>query len=389
MRPRRRQLSSAPIRVQRATDFEGVFDGADRYAAVEGRGLIEVAGADAAGFLQGMQCNHMPQIEQGGPGMVTGFLTPQGRVVADAFVYPKNVGVNFPHPAYLVEVDARARDQVLRMLGFYRLRARVEIRDVSADYAVWSVWGPRSAALVGGERVLGHVPRGGLVLRGDALAAADVWAVDGRAPGMGLRLVVERGSGAPRLPAGFEQRDAAEYRLRRVLKGVAEGADDFVRGVAVPLECNLDYMHGVNFGKGCYVGQELTIRTEHRGVVRKRIVPVLLSRAAPDTDGTRNPLCVDRTWASELPAQAEIARSAAAAGAAADGAGRARRVPPGRLGSTAGNAGLALMRLELVEQYVAQQDSGDGGIAFEAVDASGQRVFVSPWSPSWWPANAL
>ncbi|PIA19612.1 Aminomethyltransferase folate-binding domain-containing protein [Coemansia reversa NRRL 1564] len=359
-------MSKTAIKVEQATDFERVFDGSDRYAAVEGRGLIEVSGSDATEFLQGMQCNHIPLIEQGGPGMLTGFLTPQGRMMADAFVYPRNMGVNFPHPVYLIEVDARVHMQVQRMLDFYKLRAQVRIRDATSQYAVWSVWGPHSMELT---------------------AVADVWAVDGRAPGMGLRLVVERGKGggeAPQMPAGFELCDGTEYRLRRILKGVAEGADDFVKGVAVALETNLDYMQGVHFGKGCYVGQELTIRTHHRGVVRKRVVPVLFGR---DGDGTRNPLQLDYTWTPDIETQADITR----VDIDTKSPKRERRVPPGKVGSIAFNAGLALMRLEQVEQYTAQQQHSDGGggrIAFKVGCADKQDVFVSPWSPSWWPDGA-
>ncbi|KAJ2800033.1 ccr4 associated factor [Coemansia guatemalensis] len=386
-RQQTRLMSKTAIKVERATDFERVFDGSDRYAAVEGRGFIEVSGSDATEFLQGMQCNHMPQIEQGGPGMLTGFLTPQGRMMADAFVYPRNVGVNFPHPAYLIEVDARVHMYVQRMLDFYKLRAKVNICDATSQYAVWSVWGPRSMELVGGSgRVLGHVPRGGLVFKGDETAVADVWAVDRRAPDMGLRLVVkcDKGSGKGlQMPAGFEQRDGTEYRLRRILKGVAEGADDFVKGVAVALETNLDYMRGVHFGKGCYVGQELTIRTHHRGVVRKRVVPVLFGR---DGDGTRNPLQVDYTWEPAIARQADITRVVGDS----EIPKRERRIPPGKVGSTAFNAGLALMRLEQVEQYAAQQqaDGGEGRIAFKVRCEDNQQVFVSPWSPSWWPDGA-
>ncbi|KAJ2080803.1 ccr4 associated factor [Coemansia sp. RSA 988] len=386
IKQQRQLMNQTAIKVKRATDFERVFDGSDQYAEVEGRGFIEVSGSDATEFLQGMQCNHMPQIEQGGPGMLTGFLTPQGRMLADAFVYPRNIGVNFPHPAYLIEVDARVHMNVQRMLDFYKLRAQVKIRDATSQYAVWSVWGPRSMELVGGSgRVLGHVPRGGLVFKGDETAVADVWAVDRRAPDMGLRLVIERNKGGekPLMPEGFEQRDVKEYRLRRILKGVAEGADDFVKGVAVALESNLDYMQGVHFGKGCYVGQELTIRTHHRGVVRKRVVPVLFGR---EGDGTRNPLQVDYKWEPEIATQADITRVAKDI----EISKRERRIPPGKVGSTAFNAGLALMRLEQVDQYAAQQQSDDsnGRIAFKVMCEDKQHVFVSPWSPSWWPDGA-
>ncbi|KAI9505167.1 hypothetical protein BX070DRAFT_177213, partial [Coemansia spiralis] len=320
-------------------------------ARVPGRAVIEVSGQDASEFLQGIQCNHMPAIDQGGGGMLTAFLAPQGRMVADAFVYPKNAGVNFPHPVFLVEVDAQAKERVLKVMRFYKLRAKIEVRDATAEYDVWSVWGPGSMGLV---------------------AAADVWFLDERAPGMGLRLVVGK-TARLQLPAGFEQTDERQYTLRRILKGVPEGIDDFVPDVSVPLECNLDYMHGVHFSKGCYVGQELTIRTHHRGVVRKRIVPVVYGSAAGG-DG----LAIDRGFSQAPAPQTDIIRVAVPGELQ-----RTRRVPPGRTGSGVFNAGLALMRLEHVEQSVGR--AADGGVWFETIGADGLRLRVWPWSPSWWP----
>ncbi|KAJ1951432.1 ccr4 associated factor [Linderina macrospora] len=368
--------SDGLLRVERATDFETVLDKTDRFAQIGGRAVIEVAGTDASEFLQGLQCNHMPTIDQGGPGMLTAFLAPQGRVIADAFIYPRNVGVNFPHPVFLVEVDAQVKARLLKIMQFYKLRAKVAIRDATDEYTAWSVWGPGSAALVGGEEPLGHVPRGGMVFKSE-MAPGDVWMADTRAPGMGLRLLLPAGE-RPALPATFGEELGDVYTLRRILKGVAEGAADFVTDVAVPLESNMDYMHGVHFSKGCYVGQELTIRTHHRGVVRKRIVPAILS--SPDTSpvaGT-NPLAVDFSFAAQPAALADVTRPNT--GPAKP---RSRNVAPGRLGSCLHNAALALMRLELVDAYV----QGEGSVPpFETVDVNGARLLVSPWSPSWWPA---
>ncbi|ORX74702.1 Aminomethyltransferase folate-binding domain-containing protein, partial [Linderina pennispora] len=345
-------------------------------AQISGRAVIEVAGTDASEFLQGIQCNHMPTIDQGGPGMLTGFLAPQGRVIADAFVYPRNAGVNFPHPVFLVEVDAAAKDRLLKIMRFYKLRARITIRDATDEYAAWSVWGPGSQALVGSEEPIGKVPRGTLVFKGETTASGDVWMADTRAPGMGLRLLLPRDTARPALPPSFEEKSSEFYSLRRILKGVPEGVSDFVPDVSVPLECNLDYMHGVHFSKGCYVGQELTIRTHHRGVVRKRIVPVILSSPEENPTGA-NPLVVDFGFAARVAAQTDVTRPQAGPDKP-----RSRRVAPGKLGSCVHNAGLALMRLELVDAYV--QGAGSD-VAFETADASGARLFVSPWSPSWWP----
>ncbi|KAJ1807880.1 ccr4 associated factor [Coemansia sp. RSA 2523] len=321
------------VQVDRLTDFEHVFDSTNQFAAVGNRAVLKVSGLDAREFLQGMQCNDMESAHNGG--MLTGFLSPQGRILADAFIYA------LPESSYLVEVDTRVRERMQRMLGFYRLRARVEISDVSNECNVWQVWGPQSP----------HLSFDGVAHMADT-----------RAPHMGVRVV---GTSRPPAFSDFDEQPSTLYELRRILKGVAEGANDFV-DASLPLECNLDYMQGVHFGKGCYVGQELTIRTHHRGVVRKRIVPVLFS---PVDHGLRVPLRVSDEWAPEL-AQRDVVPSGA----------RARR--PGRVGSTAGNAGLALMRVEHVEQFATQTDNQ---MHFEAECADGQRVRVSPWLPSWWP----
>ncbi|KAJ1957432.1 ccr4 associated factor [Dipsacomyces acuminosporus] len=408
-----RQISSpAPaeqteeIRVEKVTDFENILDRANSYSQIRSRAIIEVAGKDASEFLQGMQCNHMPIIDQGGAGMLTGFLAPQGRVIADAFVYPKNAGVNFPHPVFLVEVDALAKDRLLKIMGFYKLRAKITLRDATDEYSVWGVWGPGSSALVGHpETPISKVPRGSLIFKGETSAAADVWLADARAPGMGLRLLLPKG-GRPSLPTEFEQKPSEVYSLRRILKGVPEGADDFVPDVSVPLECNLDYMGGVHFSKGCYVGQELTIRTHHRGVVRKRIVPVILSSAEHNPAGT-NPLCISQGFqfkpqpqadisqielagAAMQPQDADMPEPTPASPASSSNPRRSRRLAPGKLGSSVFNAGLALMRLEHVEAYMAQETAevGSKRIAFQTTSANGSRLFVSPWSPSWWPSGA-
>lgn len=374
--------TTKPIYVKKLSDFETLFDNHNSYSQLANRSVIEVSGPDASEFLQGMQCNHMPLIDQGGAGMLAGFLAPQGRIVADAFIYPHNAGVNFPHPVFLVEIDRRIKERLLKILGFYRLRSKVEIRDVTDEYRVWSVWGPQSAGLVGTEgATLGKVPRGSLVFKEETTsAAANAWLNDTRAPQMGLRMVLENDR-RPVLPEGFNEQPSDIYQLRRTLKGIPEGMDDFVPDLSVPLECNLDYMHGVHFNKGCYVGQELTIRTHHRGVVRKRMVPVLLGAKI---DGG---LCVDPGFlGEEITPQSDIMRKVDAGGGSQNTTSRRANRPAGRLGSTVWNAGLALMRLE----HVAQQKTGDDAAKDGWLEIKGQSstVYARPWSPRWWPPNA-
>ncbi|KAJ1678963.1 ccr4 associated factor, partial [Spiromyces aspiralis] len=223
----------------------GGLDNRNGYALVgEDRATVEVKGPDATEYLQGLITNHMPRISDKG-----------GRVMFDAFIYNQTTGRE--DPRYLIEVNQRVKDKLMMMLRFYKLRSRVHIRDATEEYGVWNIWGE-----MGGK---------------EDRVGWKAWQQDSRAPNMGIRALLEKGS-KPRFESSeFVEAASDKYKLRRILEGVAEGPDDFVPDVALPLECNLDYMGGVDFNKGCYVGQELTIRSHHRGVVRKRMVPVIMS----------------------------------------------------------------------------------------------------------------
>ncbi|KAK8076624.1 folate-binding protein [Apiospora phragmitis] len=259
------------------------------YAALPTRSVISIAGLDAAKFMQGMITRNMNDLtatdQPRAPGFYTGFLQATGRVLYDVFIYTDTVGLggwasttgqdgipaDSAPTAFLIECDSARVGALMRHLKKYKLRSKFQSEVLTPEQCtVWQVWDDAAfashssgGAEDGDKRIKELLPdqQGKIVLR------------DPRSPRMGLR-VLGRPDSDPHVQA--EKSDAQTYQIRRYLDGVAEGAMEILEDTALPLEANMDCMGGIDFRKGCYLGQELTIRTKHRGVVRKRILPVLL-----------------------------------------------------------------------------------------------------------------
>ncbi|KAK8091916.1 hypothetical protein PG997_002277 [Apiospora hydei] len=258
------------------------------YAALPSRRLISIAGADAAKFLQGMITSNMADLTTTtSPGFYTGFLQATGRVLYDVFVYPDRLGLGPaadgpPTSSFLIECDDARAGALMRHLKKYKLRSKFKFQLLEPEEcSVWQAWD--DAAFSASRN--GTTEDGVNKIITDLLPDqhGKIILHDPRSPTMGLR-VLGRGNEAPQVQA--EPSDADAYRIRRYLDGVAEGANEIQPDAALPLEANMDWMGGIDFRKGCYLGQELTIRTKHRGVVRKRILPVALygeNEAPPET----------------------------------------------------------------------------------------------------------
>jgi tRNA-modifying protein YgfZ len=246
------------------------------------RAVVRVAGPGAHAFLQGLVTNDIDKAKPGSA-IHAGLLTPQGKILFDFFVVPAADG-------FLLDVPKAKAAELVQRLVFYRLRAQVEIAE-EPSFAVAAAWGTS--------------PR----LPGGAIIYADP-----RLPGLGQRILLRAGTGAGDLGCPLANED--EYRAKRIALGVPEGGRDYAYGDTFPHEAMFDQLDGVDFKKGCFVGQEVVSRMEHRGTARKRIVGVEGEEPLP-------------------PSGTEIT---------------AGSTPIGTLGSVSGRSGLALLRLDRAEE---------------------------------------
>ncbi|PSR94614.1 hypothetical protein BD289DRAFT_427096 [Coniella lustricola] len=356
---RRRRLSSTS-----SVRTRGPSQSSSGLVALSSRRLISISGPDAPKFLQGVITQNILAPQQAADTSLTfrtdgfygAFLTATGRVLYDVFIYPDTRPEQQQHQqqtnsgentSFLVEVDAHEATRLEKHIKRYKLRAKFAVRLLDpGEVTVWHGWEDDS----GGRAALDAASQG----------VEDfhrfVHMRDPRAPGLGWRMV-KSGDREPlvdlprvKKAGGKEGEQEGEeelvYRLRRYLYGVAEGQAEILREAALPLESNLDVMQGVDFRKGCYVGQELTIRTKHRGVVRKRILPVVLygegGAAAAEAGEIPQELAYHPGLldAGAIPAETSIGRL-----------GKKGR-STGKWLRGVGNVGLALCRLETMTDVV-------------------------------------
>ena len=294
------------------------------------------------------------------------FLNAAGRVLYDVFIYPAIQSKEYrdtilqgkDEPGLLIEVDSDQVENLAAHLKRFKLRAKVGIKVLEEEeWATWAVWPRENTELVG---------------------RSEIWCHDGRAPDMGYRVIRSR-----KQQLGIDGEATSEqYDLRRIMMGVAEGQEEIVKESALPQESNIDYMGGIDFRKGCYVGQELTIRTHHRGVVRKRILPVQLY---DDSGGSKPSHDLEYNLNSRLalpPKGSNITKMA--------GTDEKEGRSTGRWLGGVGNVGLALCRLNaMTDAGIPAEDNQwspdkEFKIAWEAEEGrEGGEVKVKAFVPAW------
>ncbi|PWW76923.1 Aminomethyltransferase folate-binding domain-containing protein [Tuber magnatum] len=337
------------------------------------RQLIEIHGPDAAKYLQGVTTRNILKLTEG-RGAYSAFLNAQGKVLYDVFIYSTNhnhrwrsqiesknfqpkyhptVKKGFPvdDPGFFIECDIRSADALLDHIRRYKLASKFDCRLIpKGEWDMWATWDD-----------------GRLLLPNPS----DIGCTDIRAPNLGKRVAVYGGRSIGR------EVDVDVYNVRRMLYGVPEGQDEILNGGNIAQESNIDYMGGVDFRKGCYVGQELTIRTHHTGVVRKRVLPVQIYRPG---DSVPERLTYDPSLDLAPPPGKNPYISSL------DGKGRS----PGKFLRGVGNVGLALCRLEAMTDFDVGGEKTDRTAPEFKLGVEGNELRVKAFVPGWhWWGKAI
>ena len=223
-------------------------------AFLSDRGVVKLSGDDARGFLNNLVTSEI-EVVTPGTARFGALLTPQGKIITDFLVTEAPAGHG---GGLLIELPADLAQPLATKLGFYKLRAKVTVENLTGSLGVLAVWD------------------------GEPGLKPDLTYPDPRNADLGFRILIPAEL-AEKTAAmlGAELLDEAAYEAHRIATGVPRGGVDFAYGDAFPHEANMDRLKGVDFDKGCYVGQEVVSRMQHRGTARTRIVGVVLDGATP------------------------------------------------------------------------------------------------------------
>lgn len=235
-----------------------------RFAMLDNRAVLEVAGVDRVAFLQGLVSTDVATVTETAA-IHTAFLTAQGKYLHDFFIAA--LGESF-----LLDCEAARAEDLKKRLSMYRLRSKVTI-EARPDLGVAVAFGDGAAGKLGLADAAGS-----------ARALDDgVAFVDPRLAEVGARAILPSGTAETTLTeAGLAGGSAADYDRTRLSLGLPDGSRDLVPEKSILLENGFDELNGVDWNKGCFLGQELTARTHYRGLVKKRLMPVEIDGPLPD-----------------------------------------------------------------------------------------------------------
>lgn len=226
-------------------------------ALLSDRGIIKVSGADARRFLHGLLTADIETMTAATP-RYAALLTPQGKIVADFIVVQP---ADADDAGFLLDCERTLVGPLVAKLNFYKLRTKVTVESLAETAGAFALWDDAASS---------------------ARQPGPPWFTDPRLDALGWRAIAAPDLAADMASAqGAALVDGAAYEAHRIALGVPRGGCDFTYGDAFPHEADMDQLSGVDFDKGCFVGQEVVSRMQHRGTVRNRVVPVSLDGDAP------------------------------------------------------------------------------------------------------------
>ena len=282
-------------------------------ALLPDRGVVKVSGDDARSFLNGLLTVDVAKMTPG-TARYAALLIPQGKIIVDFIIYEASAEDG---GGFLIDCPRALVDTLAEKLKFYKLRAKVAVEDLSNTLGILAVWG------------------------GDAASEYGPSFPDPRLAGLGFRVILPPDTASEAAAElGATTVEPETYEAHRIALGIPRGGADFLYGDTFPHEADMDQLGGIDFKKGCYIGQEVVSRVEHRNSARSRVVPIEYDDYAPS---------------GGLPVVAGEKQV-------------------GMVGSTAGGRGLALLRLDRVEDAMAAgAPLTAGGIAIRAVKPAWAR----------------
>jgi len=233
------------------------------FVLLQDRGVLTVSGPDRRPFLQGLVSNDIERVTRD-TAYYAALLTAQGKYLHDFVMVEAGESI-------WLETEAARLGDLKRRLSVYRLRAKVSLEE-RPDLAVAAVFGEGALAALGLSDTLGAV----------RVLDSGVALVDPRLTALGARAVLARDrAGCVFADLGLAEAEFETYDRLRLSFGIPDGSRDLVPEKSILLEAGFDELNGIDWQKGCYIGQELTARTKYRGLIRKRLMPVEIRGPAP------------------------------------------------------------------------------------------------------------
>lgn len=248
------------------------------------RSVLKLCGVELYNFLQGLVTNDIFSLRNSQNSLYTFLLNNKGRILYDALIYKVS------NTELLLECDSPVKDDIVKHIKQYCIRKKIEI--TPQDSSVWVIYNnhpvdfsdSNSAFRDSCQSLCSVIPD----LQSEKIDSPNFYR-DPRLIELGFRTISSSSVDVSQflIDRGVNVSSSGSYRTYRYKLGVAEGVLELPVGSCILHEINGDFLNGISFDKGCYLGQELTARVQYTGVVRKRLMPIILS-SVPDFDIKRD-----------------------------------------------------------------------------------------------------